>query len=208
MTGKVSLCWGRCPAVIGYQVRRLLLFAAPWVPCGPWQPSPGKCLPCPYHNLARSFPYLLSCHDAKDSHDAQVWAEKIGYATNERSLWPTISLSRKYTTGLPSHVQSWMYKRLKPGQLLIDSTLGPLLELTRNWQPLFDGMVELTGCKPKRDGGCLVFTWEEAVWEQNHTEKSKAKKQRERERWLKPSWEHHDSTVEVKATYILFSYVN
>lgn len=105
-----SVCAGRRPAVTGYQVRSWLLFAATWVPWGPWQPSPGRCLPCPYHNLARGFPYLLSCHEAKDSHDAHVWAEKTVYATNEHSLWPTISLSRKCATGLPSHVQSWMYE--------------------------------------------------------------------------------------------------
>lgn len=167
-----------------------------------WKPA--LSLPQP----GRSFPYLLSCREAKDSHCAQVWAEKIGYATNERSLWPTISLSRKYATGLPSHVQSWMYERLKPDQLLIDFTLGPLLELMRNWQPLFDGMVELAGCKPRIDVSCLVFTWGEAVWEQNHVKKNKAKKRREKERWLKSSWEHHGSTVEIKATYILFSYMN
>ena len=50
----VSLYWGRRPEVMGYQVRRLPLFAATWAPGRPWQPSPDRSLPCPYHNLAEA----------------------------------------------------------------------------------------------------------------------------------------------------------
>ena len=179
----------------------------------------------------------LGCHEDHDSHhqvDAclvptTTWPEAS--LTSSPAMKPRILMMhmcgqrRLYMPqmsipfGLPFHFQENVRQvyphmckvecmRLRPDQLLIDSTLGPLLELMRNWQPLFDGMVEITRCKPRIDGGSLVFTWGEAVWEQNHTEKSKAKKWKEKERWLKPSWEHQDSAVEVKVTHILFSYMN
>lgn len=50
------------------------------------------------HKLAGSFPYLPLCHQTKGFHDAQVLAEKLGYAINEGSLWPTFSPPRKYAS--------------------------------------------------------------------------------------------------------------